>query len=81
MGNSTEGVARLMEAWLGSCYPEIGVRRVHSLSNLFRYDEVRTRGGGVLVSRLRREDTSRRAACAEYWCVDALARPRATAPV
>ncbi len=39
MGNSTDGVARLMEAWLSRVYPALEVIRVHSLSNLFRYDE------------------------------------------
>ena len=39
MGNSTDGVARLMEAWLSRVYPSLEVIRVHSLSNLFRYDE------------------------------------------
>ena len=39
MGNSTDGVARLMEAWLSRVYPSLEIIRVHSLSNLFRYDE------------------------------------------
>jgi len=37
--NSTEGVSELLEMWLLTHYPGITVRRVHSDTNLFRYDE------------------------------------------
>eukprot|EP00611_Tribonema_gayanum_P025851 TRINITY_DN5_c1_g3_i2.p1 TRINITY_DN5_c1_g3~~TRINITY_DN5_c1_g3_i2.p1 ORF type:complete len:770 (-),score=258.58 TRINITY_DN5_c1_g3_i2:112-2421(-) len=38
-GNSTEGTARLMEAFLALTHPDVKVVRVHSRTNLFRYDE------------------------------------------
>ena len=38
-GNSTEGVTRLMEMWLNIAFPRVKVVRVHSQTNIFRYDE------------------------------------------
>ncbi len=38
-GNSTEGTAELIEAWLRQEYPDVAVVRVHSTTNIFRYDE------------------------------------------
>lgn len=38
-GNSTEHCAKLMELFIKSLYPEVDVVRVHSNTNLFRYDE------------------------------------------
>jgi hypothetical protein len=38
-GNSTEGTAELIEEWIGRCYGDVRVVRVHSKTNIFRYDE------------------------------------------
>jgi len=38
-GNSTEGTAELIEEWIKWCYGDVRVVRVHSKTNIFRYDE------------------------------------------
>ena len=38
-GNSTEGTAELLEEWIRRSYGDVRVVRVHSKTNIFRYDE------------------------------------------
>jgi hypothetical protein len=38
-GNSTQGTAALLEEWMQRNYPDVRVVRVHSTTNIFRYDE------------------------------------------